>query len=78
MITTIVVVVILKNFNILGPVSPLKMQRILKLNKKNVSAKKRKTGPMLMTTKTILDNFYQPYNQDMADLMKDQRYLFLE
>jgi hypothetical protein len=52
------------------------MQRILNLRKKNVSTKKKETGPMLQSTKAILDDFYRPFNEDMTKVIKDKRYLF--
>ena len=31
---------------------------------------------MLPETKKMLDEFYAPYNEQLADLMSDQRFLF--
>ncbi|XP_045184339.2 carbohydrate sulfotransferase 15-like [Mercenaria mercenaria] len=42
----------------------------------NTTKKKRKYGSMLNETKRVLQEFYRPYNQEMAEAMKDDRYLF--
>ena len=33
---------------------------------------------MLPETKTLLDEFYGPYNEQLAELMNDKRFLFPE
>jgi len=33
-------------------------------------------GPMLNATRALLDSFYSPFNQIMAGLMKDDRFLY--
>ncbi|XP_060593486.1 carbohydrate sulfotransferase 15-like [Ruditapes philippinarum] len=62
----------------ISSVGSLAMRRILNLKTKNVSTKKRRSWPMLESTKTILDDFFRPFNEDMAEVMKDKRYLFLD
>ena len=33
---------------------------------------------MLNETRVILDDFYRPYNQDLADMLQDNRFLYLD
>lgn len=35
-------------------------------------------GPMLNETKTLLDNFYRPFNQRLAELLGDGTFLWQE
>lgn len=40
--------------------------------------RKIEAGNMLKETKSLLKQFYKPYNAEMAKLMDDERYLFEE
>ncbi len=33
---------------------------------------------MLEETREILDDFYRPYNQDLAGMLEDKRFLYLD
>ena len=37
-----------------------------------------RTGPMLKETRTLLDDFYRPYNQLLANLVNDPDLLWME
>ncbi len=51
---------------------------------KGIKEKRREKGKyepypkMLNVTRKILDDFYRPYNQDLADLLQDSRFLYLD
>ncbi|XP_045177068.2 carbohydrate sulfotransferase 15-like [Mercenaria mercenaria] len=59
----------------MSAVNSITMRRMLKTDPQNVS-KKKKAGAMLDKTRDMLYDFYRPYNEDMAALMNDTRYLF--
>ena len=59
----------------LGEVGYTNMQTIIKLRVRNASA--TRIWPMKNKTITILHSFYKPFNRDMAELMRDTRYMFL-
>ncbi len=47
------------------------------IDKYTQRAKKYKSyAPMLPETRTILDQFYAPYNRQLARLLGDDRFLF--
>ena len=41
------------------------------------SAKERAVGDMLPSTRQILTDFYRQYNEELADMLGDKRYLWL-
>ncbi|ESP03823.1 hypothetical protein LOTGIDRAFT_156422 [Lottia gigantea] len=42
------------------------------------SSKKKSTGPMLDKTRTILNSFYKKYNEELAVLLNNEKYLWKE
>ena len=41
------------------------------------SETKDKFGDMLVETRTLLDDFYRPYNEELAEYTGDSKFLFL-
>ncbi|XP_035665240.1 carbohydrate sulfotransferase 15-like [Branchiostoma floridae] len=64
----------------LGPVESKSQENaIFTLNKKHVrKPKDARVGPMLPKTQRMLNEFYRPYNQQLADLLNDKRFLWLK
>eukprot|EP00058_Branchiostoma_floridae_P020358 XP_002605848.1 hypothetical protein BRAFLDRAFT_90833 [Branchiostoma floridae] len=64
----------------LGPVESKSQENaIFTLNKKHVrKPKDARVGPMLPKTQRILNEFYRPYNQRLAALLNDRRFLWLK
>ncbi|XP_067092715.1 carbohydrate sulfotransferase 15-like [Osmerus mordax] len=62
--------------------SPLSEHRELLLAKKPMSntrrAQDRSLGPMLALTRSILQRFYQPFNQHLAQLLDNQAFLWTD
>lgn len=52
------------------------LDRIAKISKANKTKLKKKQGPMHKRTKDILDKFYRPYNEELARLLNDSRFLW--
>ncbi|OWF40119.1 carbohydrate sulfotransferase 15-like [Mizuhopecten yessoensis] len=40
------------------------------------TGKKKKVGPMFNNTRYLLDNFFQPFNEELVKILKDDRYLW--
>ncbi|XP_041476110.1 carbohydrate sulfotransferase 15-like [Lytechinus variegatus] len=57
----------------LGQLSEERENEIIYAPKKNVNRRRKQILP---ETKQILDDFYAPYNKDMALLMKDDKFLY--
>jgi N-acetylgalactosamine 4-sulfate 6-O-sulfotransferase len=47
-----------------------------KISKAYKTKLKKKQGPMHKRTKDILDKFYRPYNEELARLLNDSRFLW--
>lgn len=61
------------------PLSQKEMQRNLNMNIKHTGEYKGKqVGGILNETKYLLKQFYKPYNEDMARLMNEPKYLFID
>ena len=47
-------------------------------NKGVAKQRYKKAGELLQKTREILDEFYKPYNKDLAMLLKDDKYLWIK
>ena len=52
------------------------LDRVAKISKAYKTKLKKKQGPMHKRTKDILDKFYRPYNEELARLLNDSRFLW--
>ncbi|KAK7502524.1 hypothetical protein BaRGS_00006099 [Batillaria attramentaria] len=60
----------------LDPVSEQKMAKIVSAKEANVGTMSQKFGPILPATKSLLDDFYRPFNRRLAQLLGDDRFLW--
>ncbi|XP_055955022.1 carbohydrate sulfotransferase 15-like [Patella vulgata] len=58
----------------LNTLSDGEMEKIVKQSRKNV--KKQAIGPMWQETRQILDDLYRSYNEELAELLADNKYLW--
>ncbi|BFZ25491.1 hypothetical protein BsWGS_28530 [Bradybaena similaris] len=67
-------------FSFLGvdTLSDSMLDSIVKQNRRLQNDKKKTAGPMFEETRKLLQEFYAPCNQDLADLFGDDRYLWLD
>ena len=52
------------------------MENIVNLDKQNVGRKKAHAPPMLNETRRMLDSFFLPFNQRLAAVLEDQKFLW--
>ena len=54
------------------------MQKIIKQETANTgdNQNSQNIGPMLKETQTLLDDFYRPFNELLAELLHDDKYLW--
>ncbi|KAK6183682.1 hypothetical protein SNE40_011112 [Patella caerulea] len=61
----------------LDTLSDEEMEKIAKKSRKNVNFMKKKAiGPMWQETRQILDDLYRSYNEELAELLEDNEYLW--
>ncbi|KAK7504794.1 hypothetical protein BaRGS_00003822 [Batillaria attramentaria] len=60
----------------LDPVNQETMAEIESAKRANVGTLSRKFGPILPATKSLLDDFYRPFNRRLAQLLGDDRFLW--
>ena len=64
--------------NVSGEASNATMEDIAQLEKQRVGHKKDEVAPMLPETQRMLDEFYRPYNQRLAAILQDRKFLWEE
>ena len=61
-----------------GPLSKEQMEKLVERDRIfQRSAKEKAVGDMLPATRLILTDFYRRYNAELADMLGDERYLWL-
>ncbi|XP_050409652.1 carbohydrate sulfotransferase 15 [Patella vulgata] len=58
------------------PLSDSKLHKIEMKKKQRITKSKQKADPMLPKTRRILDKFYEEYNKDLSQVLKDKKYLW--
>ncbi|KAK7480774.1 hypothetical protein BaRGS_00027940, partial [Batillaria attramentaria] len=61
----------------LGPLSAIHLQRIAQHGPYNKGQHYSKAGPMLPSTRALLEDFYRPYNQQLAHLLNNPDFLWM-
>lgn len=56
---------------------PSEKRRIKRDESDQVRNKASYVKPVLQKTKDILDHFYEPFNQKLAELLNDEKWLYL-
>ena len=61
-----------------GPLNSTELQVITQPEVHNRGQHYSRTGPMLKETRILLEDFYRPYNQQLANLVNDPDLLWME
>lgn len=59
---------------IVGPLSDKEMDKIANIDRSKLASKV--IGPMFAKTKKLLDNFYQETKEELARILKDDKFLW--
>ena len=62
-----------------GELTAVEMQSVVKSQEQYIrKASYKEKGPMLKETRELLTEFYQPFNEKMAELTGDSQFLYMD